>query len=175
MDKVKSYPSWSKWYQPGSEEDAYVPMSYWQITRLYHSTNICASVIYASALQTCKDINEKLNSQPWWDSQPRLVATKVVESAPILLRQPKTYSAAWVESLIRKESERIKDRQASKHELLKRLDSSAHVLIKIAMQLKPILDIFIPQSPEYSIPYACLWAIFKVCDDDNHTIAGNRH
>lgn len=133
------------------------------------------SVIYTSALQKCKDINEQLNSQPWWDSQSGLVATKMVESAPIRLKPPKAYSAAWVESLIRQESERIKDRRASKNELLQRLDSSAHVLIKTATQLKPIIDILIPQSPEYSIPYACLWAIFKVCDDDNHIIARSRY
>ncbi|UKZ63901.1 uncharacterized protein TrAtP1_005122 [Trichoderma atroviride] len=154
MDRIEVSPSWSKWYQPGSEDDA---------------------VIYTSALQKCKDINEQLNSQPWWDSQSGLVATKMVESAPIRLKPPKAYSAAWVESLIRQESERIKDRRASKNELLQRLDSSAHVLIKTATQLKPIIDILIPQSPEYSIPYACLWAIFKVCDDDNHIIARSRY
>ncbi|KAL7920173.1 hypothetical protein ACQKWADRAFT_322360 [Trichoderma austrokoningii] len=144
MDKMESHPSWSKWYQPGSEDDA---------------------AIYASALQKCKDINEQLNSQPWWDSQQGLVATKVIESAPIWLKQPKAYSAAWVEGLISKESKRIKDKQASKKELLQKVDSSAQVLIKIATQLKPVIDIFIPESPEYSIPYACLWAIFKGISD----------
>lgn len=146
----------------------------------YHQTRtptnfFALSVIYASALKKCKDINEQLNSQPWWESQPGLVATKVVESAPIWLKQPKAYSAAWVESLINKETQKIRDKRASKQELIQKVDSSAHALIKVAMQLKPVIDIFIPQSPEYSIPYACLWAIFKVSDDDDHTLTGSRY
>lgn len=135
-------------------------------TRPYRSTDIFApSAIYASALQKCKDVNEQLVAQPWWDSdsQPGLVATKVIESTPIRLKKSRLYDAAWVESLINKQSEDIKTKRASKPELLQKVDSSAHVLIKVATQIKPIVDIFIPQSPEYSVPYACLWVIFKVC------------
>ncbi|KAK6449333.1 hypothetical protein FP744_10005583 [Trichoderma asperellum] len=142
VSKVENNPPWSKWYQPGSEDDA---------------------AIYASALQKCKDVNEQLVAQPWWDSdsQPGLVATKVIESTPIRLKKSRLYDAAWVESLINKQSEDIKTKRASKPELLQKVDSSAHVLIKVATQIKPIVDIFIPQSPEYSVPYACLWVIFK--------------
>jgi flavin-dependent dehydrogenase len=103
-----------------------------------------------------------LNSQPWWNGQSGLVATKVIDSTPIMLRKPRLYDAAWMESLIKKESKKIKDKQASKSELLQKIDTSAHALIKFAAQLKPAIDILIPQSPEYSIPYACLWILFKV-------------
>lgn len=96
-----------------------------------------------------------------------MVATNVIESAPIRLKKPRLYDASWVESLINKENENIKKKRASKPELLQKVNTSAHVLIKIATQIKPIVDIFIPQSPEYSIPYACLWVIFKVCRCNN--------
>ncbi|KAM0454436.1 hypothetical protein ACHAPV_008306 [Trichoderma viride] len=137
-------PSWSKWYQPGSEEDA---------------------IIYASALQKCKDINEQLNSQPWWDDRPGLTATKVIESAPISLKKPRLYDAEWMTGLINKEKNKIKDKRASKPELLQKVENSAHTLIGIATQIKPMIDMFIPQSPEYSIPYACLWVLFKGISD----------
>lgn len=122
------------------------------------------SIIYASALQKCKDINEQLNSQPWWDDRPGLTATKVIESAPILLKKPRLYDAEWMTGLINKEKNKIKDKRASKPELLQKVENSAHTLIRVATQIKPMIDMFIPQSPEYSIPYACLWVLFKVCD-----------
>lgn len=137
-----------------------------QIISLYSFSAL--SVIYASALHKCKEINEQLVAQPWWDSdnRPGLVAAKVVESAPIRLKKPRLYDAAWVETLINKESENIANKRASKPELLQKVDASAHALIKVATQIKPMVDILVPQSPEYSIPYACLWILFKVCGHD---------
>lgn len=38
----------------------------------------------------------------------------------------------------------------------------ADKFIYIATMLKPIIDIFVPSSPEYSVPYACICVIFKV-------------
>lgn len=67
-----------------------------------------------------------------------------------------------MESLINRESQKIQNKQASKPKLLQKVDASAHALIKIAMQIKPVIDVLIPQSPEYSVPYACLWILFKV-------------
>lgn len=120
------------------------------------------SEIYVKALQKCKDVNEQLNSQPWWDDQQGFVASKIVESAPIRLKRPRLYDASWVESLVEREKQKVKDKQASKPEWLQKVTSFADGIVKIAVKIKPIVDIFIPQSPEYSIPYACLWIIFKV-------------
>ncbi|KAJ9144050.1 hypothetical protein NKR23_g6060 [Pleurostoma richardsiae] len=139
-ESARSEPPWSKWYQPGSEDDA---------------------AIYVSALQKCKDVNEQLNSQPWWDDQLGLVASKVVESSPIRLKKPRLYDAAWVESLIAKERNKAKDKQESKPEVLQKVSSFANGVIKVATQIKPVIDIFVPQSPEYTVPYACLWIIFQ--------------
>ncbi|UKZ46840.1 hypothetical protein TrVGV298_001051 [Trichoderma virens] len=142
--------SWSKWYESGSGD--------------YDFIN--------TALEKCKKINEQLNAQPWWDSdrQPGLVATKIVESAPIQLKKARLYEAAWVQSRIIKESERILHKKKSKPELLSKIADSAYALIDVAKQIKPIVDIFIPQSPEYSIPYACLWIIFKGISDRKEKI-----
>ncbi|KAJ4855447.1 uncharacterized protein T069G_11005 [Trichoderma breve] len=60
--------------------------------------------------------------------------------------------------------------QASKPELLLKITRSAYALIDVTTQIKPIVDIFIPQSPEYSIPYACLWIIFKGISDRKEKI-----
>ncbi|KAL7974254.1 hypothetical protein HDV63DRAFT_399837 [Trichoderma sp. SZMC 28014] len=82
-----------------------------------------------------------------------------------MLRKPRLYDAAWMESLINRESQKIQNKQASKPKLLQKVDASAHALIKIAMQIKPVIDVLIPQSPEYSVPYACLWILFKGISD----------
>ncbi|OPB46586.1 hypothetical protein A0O28_0067080 [Trichoderma guizhouense] len=121
--------SWSKWYESETGDDDFLN----------------------AALEKCKKINEQLNAQPWWDGdrQPGLVATKIVESAPIQLKKARLYEAAWVQSRIIKET---------------------YALIDVATQIKPIVDIFIPQSPEYSIPYACLWIIFKGISDRKEKI-----
>jgi hypothetical protein len=50
----------------------------------------------------------------------------------------------------------------SKSEWKKRVNEGAYGFIGVANGLKPIIDIFIPQNPEYSVPYACLWIVFKV-------------
>lgn len=143
----------------------------WNLTSLL----ISAFSFLNAALEKCKKINEQLNAQPWWDGdrQPGLVATKIVESAPIQLKKARLYEAAWVQSRIIKESERILDMQASKPELLLKITRSAYALIDVATQIKPIVDIFIPQSPEYSIPYACLWIIFKVRDYNSNAMTAS--
>ncbi|KAH8807320.1 hypothetical protein F5884DRAFT_340380 [Xylogone sp. PMI_703] len=131
---------WSKWYQPGSKDD---------------------TEIYASALQKAKEINEQLNSQPWWDDESGLIASKIVESSPIRLKRPRLYDASWVQNLVQQERKKVTEKQASKSEWLQKLNGLTDKVIKIVTQIKPIIDIFIPKSPEYSIPYACLWIVFK--------------
>ncbi|KAL7935702.1 hypothetical protein V8C35DRAFT_297994 [Trichoderma chlorosporum] len=142
-DRSKNYPPWSKWHQPGSQDDA---------------------EIYLSALQKCKDINDQLNSHPWRDNHG-LLATAVVESAPILLKKPVLYDVTWVEGLIAKEGQKVKDKQASKPQLLERMDMLAKAVVEVARRIKPIIDILLPQSYGYSVPYACLWLIYKGISD----------
>jgi hypothetical protein len=63
---------------------------------------------------------------------------------------------------VERERKRVEVKQASKQEWLQTLQKVASKILDIATELKPIIDIFVPQSPEYSVPYACLWLVFKV-------------
>ncbi|PYH64452.1 uncharacterized protein BO88DRAFT_374348 [Aspergillus vadensis CBS 113365] len=132
---------WSHWYQPGSSND---------------------DQIYDNALQKCKEVNEQLNSQPWWDDQCDLVASsKTVESMPVRLKPPGRYDASWVQNLIAKERLRINTRKTSESAWRHKVSGFADDVIRVATLIKPIVDIFVPQSPECSVPYACLWMVFK--------------
>lgn len=113
-------------------------------------------------MQKCKEVNEQLSSQPWWEEQTGLVAAAVVDGSPIRLKQPRLYNDSWLQDLVERERERVKKKQASKPEWLKTLIGVAEGVISVANQIKPIIDIFVPQSPEYTVPYACLWILFKV-------------
>lgn len=91
------------------------------------------------------------------------MASKIVESSPIRIKQQKLYEASWVKDIVERERKRVEAKQASKPEWLQTLKNVASGFVRIATELKPIIDIFVPQSPEYSVPYACLWIVFKVC------------
>jgi hypothetical protein len=113
-------------------------------------------------LEKCKEVNEQLNTQPWWEEQHGRVAATIVESSPIQLKRPRLYNEAWVQDLVEKEKNKVMAKQGSKSEWLQRLTTVAEEVITIATQIKPIINIFVPQSPEYTVPYACLWVLFKV-------------
>jgi hypothetical protein len=130
------------------------------------------SAIYARALQKCKEVNEQLNSTPWWKVKSRLNASKIGSKASPAT--PFTGTREWntllVQALIGEERKKISIRDESRPEWQQHLTKLADGLINVATQLKPITDIFIPQSPEYAVPYACLWAVFKVRSSDQWLI-----
>jgi hypothetical protein len=114
-------------------------------------------------LEKCKRVNQDINPEPFAPDRRGRTAAKIIESAPIGVKRQKLYDAAWITALVEKEKEKVKDKQASKPEWAQTVTTVANTILGIATELKPIIDIFVPSTPEYSIPYACLWAVFQVC------------
>ncbi|KAK0636782.1 hypothetical protein B0T17DRAFT_89961 [Bombardia bombarda] len=135
---------WAVWYQPGLEEDGQ---------------------IYAKALRKCKDINHDLNadmleSKQHQKKQP-VVSRIAISPFKRSTHQREAYTASWVTTLVEEERAKIETEQSAKPEWRQKVTGAAYEIARTATALKPIIDIFIPQSPEYSVPYACLWIVFK--------------
>ncbi|KAJ3521898.1 hypothetical protein NM208_g13090 [Fusarium decemcellulare] len=120
---------WSKWYRPGSEDDI---------------------EIYASALRKCKEVNDQLQTQPRRDDEIASVASNIIQSSPIRLRKARVYDAAWVEALIEKKKQELQDKKTATPEWREKMSTLVEKTIKLTTELKPIIDIFVPKSPEYS-------------------------
>lgn len=121
------------------------------------------SQIYDSALKKCKEVNDQLNSQPSWKDRRGRIGSRIVESNSVRFQRRELYNAAWVEELVKKEKAKINSIDASKSKWSHKVSSFADEVIKVATRMKPVVDIFVPSSPEYSVPYACLWVMFQVC------------
>ncbi|KAK4185253.1 hypothetical protein QBC35DRAFT_525033 [Podospora australis] len=98
------------------------------------------SEIYSEALKKCREMNEDL----WADKFAREHLTGAV-SGPVTSSEPA----------------RVAAKEASDPKWAQRAKDTAIGIMKVAKELKPIMDIFVPHSPEYSVPYAFLWIIFK--------------
>ncbi|KAH8891769.1 hypothetical protein GQ53DRAFT_719454 [Thozetella sp. PMI_491] len=130
--------TWARWYQPGSGKDR---------------------EIYADALKKCKEINENLNAEPFLERDLGFVASKIRESSEIWV--PRSYDAAWVTAHIERECQRIQNKQSLRKEWAQVVSKAAHGFASLVVHLKPVIDVFVPQSPEYTVPYACILIIFK--------------
>lgn len=67
-----------------------------------------------------------------------------------------------VAEIIQKESKEHEIKQAKKSKWRGQVSGAAISLSKITLSLSSYIDPLIPQSPEYTVPYACLLIVFKV-------------
>ncbi|OQE23905.1 hypothetical protein PENSTE_c008G02833 [Penicillium steckii] len=96
----------------------------------------------------------------WKDRRGR-IGSRIVERNSVRFQRRELYNAAWVEELVKKEKAKINSIDASKSKWSHKVSSFADEVIKVATRMKPVVDIFVPSSPEYSVPYACLWVMFQ--------------
>ncbi|KAK3390059.1 hypothetical protein B0H63DRAFT_464717 [Podospora didyma] len=132
---------WAQWYQPGRAED---------------------SRIYAKALLKCKEINADLAMDPFGNKRHELRSRSGADNGTgrtVVQQQP--YQAAWIAQLVEQEKAEIAAKEASKPDWVQKVQSTAYSILRITSELKPIIDVFVPESPEYSVPYHCLWIVFK--------------
>lgn len=45
----------------------------------------------------------------------------------------------------------------------KRVTDLANTFCEFAARVTPVLQVMVPQSPEYNVPFGCVALIFKVC------------
>jgi hypothetical protein len=125
------------------------------------------SEIYATALRKCKEINQELNSDPFGEKQRhhgRLTWGRASKSRVANAEQPKPYDASRIKELVEQETDRIETAQESSNgdaEWTAKVKDVGYGVIKFAQVLKPVIDVLVPQSPEYTVPYACVWIVFK--------------
>ncbi|KAI3320956.1 hypothetical protein HD806DRAFT_546781 [Xylariaceae sp. AK1471] len=136
------HPDLARWYTPGHEKD---------------------SEIYARALQKCKEINQDLNLDPFREEhRGRRMTWNRIGKSLVFKEQQRQYDASRIEELVTQETNRIERADdSSNSEWKRKVKEGAYGFIGVANSLKPVIDIFIQQSPEYSIPYACVWIVFK--------------
>jgi hypothetical protein len=79
------------------------------------------------------------------------------------MEEERPYEASRIKELVRQEIKRIEATHDSEgSDWTTKVIQGAYRFIDVANGLKPVIDIFVPHSPEYSVPYACVWIIFKV-------------
>jgi hypothetical protein len=132
-----------------------------------------SSKLYAAALLKCKEINQELNLDPLGEKQRhhrRFNSSWARSSKPRVAntnaeQQQKPYDASRIKELVEQETQRIQtaqDASSGDLEWTAKVKDVAYGVIKLAEVLKPVIDVFVPQSPEYRVPYACVWIVFKV-------------
>lgn len=87
---------------------------------------------------------------------------RLVESAPVRVVKPKGYSAQMVKDLVEKELLKIEAVTSAKPEWKRKCADLGYVIAGVATKLKPIIDLLMPQSVEYTLPYGCLMLVFTV-------------
>ena len=86
----------------------------------------------------------------------------ILQSTPIRIVKPKEFTAGVVRDFIVKEQVRISDETDPKALWRKTLSDFGYTIGEVVTKVKPIIDLFMPQSLEYTVPYGCLMIIFQV-------------
>lgn len=78
----------------------------------------------------------------------------------LLLSDEVSFDAIAVEQFVQRRYRETKEKlEQSK---IKGLSSATNSLASVAVNLSEILSLFVPQSPEYTIPFGCLMIVFEV-------------
>jgi hypothetical protein len=85
-----------------------------------------------------------------------------LQSTPIRNAKPRALTSEMVKEFIDKEQKRIAKEVDSKAAWKKTLSGLGFTISDVVMKVKPIIDLFMPQSLEYTVPYGCLMIIFQV-------------
>jgi hypothetical protein len=67
-----------------------------------------------------------------------------------------------VKDLVSRELEKIEEMRSSKSEWKKKCSDLGYMIAGVATKLKPTIELLMPQSLEYTLPYGCLMLIFTV-------------
>jgi hypothetical protein len=113
-------------------------------------------------LKRCKEVNEDLQLGSF-DIEKGSLSTTILQSAPIRVVKPRTFTSELVKEFIEKEQNKVSSRNDSKAAWKKTVSDLCYTIGDVASKLKPIIDLFMPQSMEYTVPYGCLMIIFQVC------------
>lgn len=76
--------------------------------------------------------------------------------------KPKLFTAQLVRKFVEKEQARLSGDDDSKEPWRKTLLALGYMIDEVVTKIKPVLDLFLPQSLEYAAPYGCLMIIFQV-------------
>jgi hypothetical protein len=98
-----------------------------------------------------------------FDIEQGHVSRKLIDNAPIRLVKLQEFTDQMVKDLVTKELEKAKMAKSSKSEWKKKCADLGYVIAGVATKLKPTIDLLMPQSLEYTLPYGCLMLIFTVC------------
>lgn len=114
-------------------------------------------------MEKCKQVNQDINPKSFSLKKPNgRVAPKTPERCLIRAQQQEPYTAKWVADLIEEERKNAEGKDKSRSSWVQKVVDVAHKLTGIATELKPVVDIFVSSSLEFSVIYACLWVVFKV-------------
>ena len=90
------------------------------------------------------------------------LSTKILESTPVSVVKPRTFTANIVNDFVAKEQDKVRERRTVRPEWKKTVADTGFAIAKLVTRLKPMIDSLLPQSAEYTVPYGCLMMIFQV-------------
>jgi hypothetical protein len=86
----------------------------------------------------------------------------LIESGPVAVVRPTKLDSHLLIRLIANKEKELKDKLDNEPEGLAKVSKLGNQLVVIATRLKPVIDLLVPESPEYQVPYNCLMIIFDV-------------
>lgn len=152
---------WDKWYKDSSVTDDEYNSSAFRPRLTKISSLTFVSRIYAEALQSCIKVNKNLNLGILKGKQGVLPSV-IPGSSPHSPIKTEFLDGETVRRFVDGQNEKVKKRFDTRPDWQKAVKDFSFEVGKLITKLLPIVDIFMPQTPQYTIPYACLKLIFMV-------------